>query len=139
MLKGEDKYSILESPIKHTATAFNKICLDGLDTPQGNRKMLGKGGGDLKFINGSFGLAGCSHTNPCPWCTEKRSEFGGSSLHTRVQIEELSHAVPVPFRFPGCKTYFKTEADVDDYNKRNAQQYQQDHWGIKPDLCPHCI
>jgi hypothetical protein len=139
MLKGEDKYSILEAHIERLASAFEKICKDGLETPQGKRKILGKGGGDLKFINGSFGLAGCSATCPCAWCIKKRAEFADDTIgsaRTWAQIEELAHAAPLPFTCPGCKNHFKTDDEVDDYDDSNPTRFQRDHYGVKPGHCP---
>ena len=96
-------------------------------------------GGDLKFINGSLGLSGCSATCPCAWCIKKRSEFGDDTIgiaRTWAMIEELAHQAPTPFTCPGCKTKFNTEDEADEYDDSNGRQYQKDHYGVNPGLCP---
>jgi hypothetical protein len=48
-------------------------------------------GGDLKYLNSSFGLAGCNSTSPCVLCTTPRSQFGD---FTRVpELRTLEHLV----------------------------------------------
>jgi len=66
-------------------------------------KFIKTESGDLKYLNSSLGLAGCSAAQPCPLCKVRRSDFGdfakdcGPELRTLEEIQGLSHTVAGKF------------------------------------------
>ena len=136
---GDDKYDEAACHLEQLETEIRKIMADGVQTDAGVVQVMFYYGGDLKWINGVNGMAGCSHTWPCPWCDmEGRRYFGDlnpppTNKRTETSLMEHSHCATLPFYCSLCKTQFNTEADLE----KNAlgyssySEYNLQHHGVK--------
>jgi hypothetical protein len=72
-------------------------------------------GGDLKYLDSSFGLGGCTATHPCVVCTTPRSKFGdfdaAPNLRTLKDLIAFSHTKVGVYCDVCCKNV--TQAMVD--------------------------
>ena len=134
---GDDKYEQAANHTDRLADDIARIRKDGIQTVDGRKvEVVVFYGGDLKWINGVNGMAGCSHTYPCPWCEGKGKEAWGdlfaapAKKRTTERLKELSHTATTPFWCGCCEEKFENEDDLErnadgwrDYSEFNLAHY----------------
>eukprot|EP00873_Tetraselmis_striata_P028292 jgi/Tetstr1/448556/TSEL_035814.t1 len=81
MYEGDDCYDNLAFKGKATLDELEALERDGLllgeegDEDRKHVNICLLEGGDLKYLNSSSGLNGCSSENPCPWCNVCKDHF----------------------------------------------------------------
>ena len=105
-----------------------------------------KEGGDMKFVNSSMGLAGCSAECPCLMCERPRSEFGKFDAETEAKYQRVrtlpsllarSHTVP-GVRCDCCSVYVtldmvaKAKKQADGHDEPGRKLHFQTHKSVLP-------
>ena len=120
LYEGDDDYDHITTYGKPTLQELQDLALYGIwvDIEQDNSTVKRQHvaitlveRGDLKWLNASCGMSGCSADCSCPWCLVTSSEYAAckkATMRDSTFMLKMAHAV-VPgvleagYKCPGCK------------------------------------
>ena len=142
LFEGDDGYNAIASYVERMVHETNELTAHGMQIQDKRYTFKLWGGGDLKFLNGIFGLSTCAHTYGCPFCVVHKGKLHKPDpcLPRRLpRCVEMAHEASVPFTCRGCKATFNNKAEINAANPKNDSQrlkWQIEHEGQRPHAAP---
>ena len=105
LYEGHDDYEHIAVYAKHTIEELEDLAKNGMwldiegedGTIESHRvSITALEGGDLKYLNGTCGLSGCSADCSCPWCLVTNAEHAtckSPTMRTSDFMLKMAHAV----------------------------------------------